>query len=317
MTPDLPEESISSREMSPSPISSVSSSALTLAHISDPHLPPPPVHWREALNKRALSLLSWKKHRQYVHLAQTCAALVKDIGRSNVDTVLVSGDLTNFGTPDEFDAAARWLEGLPAQALVIPGNHDCMVRQSVSKGIAKWERWSAQDYPYVRIQNGIAIVGINSGIPTPPFMACGRVGRRQREKLEALLERLGREGLCRVVMIHHPPKRGLVPWRKSLLDHREVAAVFRRVGAEIVLHGHSHDATLTHIDGTDIPLLGVASASLTDERPHRQACWNRLCIRPYKGGWSIDLARHRPDGSVSERASWTRPEGHQAGRTQA
>ncbi|MEW9272599.1 metallophosphoesterase family protein [Gluconobacter oxydans] len=313
MTPDLPADTISSRQTSPviTPAPAVIST-VTLAHISDPHLPPPPVHWREALNKRALSLLSWKKHRRYVHLEQTCAALVKDIGRSDVDTILVSGDLTNFGTPDEFAAAARWLDALPAQALVIPGNHDCMVRQPDSAGLHQWERWSARQYPYVRIQNGVAIVGVNSGIPTAPFMACGRVGHRQRERLEALLQELGREGLCRVVMIHHPPRRGLVPWRKSLLDHREVAAVFRRAGAEIVLHGHSHDATLTHIAGTDIPLLGVASASLTDERPHRQACWNRLSIHPYRKGWTITLARHRLDGSVSERASWNR-----SGRTEA
>ena len=312
MTPDLPADPLASRHTSP-----VTTPHVTLAHISDPHLPPPPVHWRAALNKRALSLLSWKKHRQYVHLTQTCAALVKDIGRTGVDTILVSGDLTNFGTPDEFASAARWLEALPAPALVIPGNHDCMVRQSASVGLDQWERWSSRQYPYVRLQNGVAIIGVNSGIPTAPFMAYGRVGRRQRERLEALLEQLGKEGLCRVVMIHHPPKRGLVPWRKSLLDYREVAAVLRRAGAELVLHGHSHDATLTHIAGTDIPLLGVASASLTDDRPHRQACWNHLTIHPYEEGWKIDLARHRLDGSVSERASWKRSGRKQAGRTGA
>lgn len=280
---------------------------MKLAHISDPHLAPPPVPWRKALNKRALSLLSWSRHRQHVHLSKTCEALVADIARTGVDAVLVSGDLTNFGTPDEFRSAARWLETLPAPALVIPGNHDCMVRQRWSDGLAQWERWSARSYPYVRIMGCVAIVGLNSAIPTAPFMAYGKIGRAQRARLEALLKRLGEDGLCRVVMIHHPPRCGLVPWRKSLHDHQAVSDVLQRSGAEIVLHGHSHDATLTHIDGTDIPLLGVASASLSDSRPHRQACWNYLSIHPYNSGWSISLERHRADGSVSERAEWYRP----------
>jgi diadenosine tetraphosphatase ApaH/serine/threonine PP2A family protein phosphatase len=113
-------------------------------------------------------------------------------------------------------------------------------------------------------------------------------------------------------MIHHPPKRGLVPWRKSLLDHREVAALLRRTGAEIVLHGHSHDATLTHIPGTDIPLLGVASASLMDKREHRQACWNHLSIHAQDDGWAIQMSRHRPDGRITEKASWVRPRNSRA-----
>lgn len=280
---------------------------VTLAHLSDPHLPPPPVRWQDALNKRALSLLSWKKHRRHVHLAATCAAIVDDIDRNNVDAILVSGDLTNFGTPDEFSLAARWLETLPAPALVIPGNHDCMIRQPSENGLDQWEKWSAPHYPYARVHGGVAVIGVNSGVPTPPFMAYGRVGRKQLARLETLLTRLGQAGLCRVIMIHHPPRRGLVTWRKALHDYRAFAEVLQRTGAEIVLHGHSHDATLTHIPGTDIPLLGVASASLSDSREHRQACWNHLTIRPGKGGWAIDMARHRPDGHIAERASWLRP----------
>ncbi|GAN89973.1 metallophosphoesterase [Gluconobacter frateurii M-2] len=286
--------------------------AVTLAHLSDPHLPPPPVHWRDALNKRALSLLSWKKHRRHVHLATTCTAIVQDITRSDVDAILVSGDLTNFGTPDEFALAADWLKQLPVTAMVIPGNHDCMIRQPAEKGLLQWKTWSATSYPYARIHDGVAVVGVNSGVPTPPFMAYGRVGRRQLARLEALLKQLGDAGLCRVVMIHHPPRRGLVTWRKALHDYRAFARVLKRTGAEIVLHGHSHDATLTHIPGTDIPLLGVASASLMDKREHRQACWNHLSIHTQDDGWAIQMSRHRPDGRITEKASWVRPRNSRA-----
>nr|WP_294915314.1 metallophosphoesterase [uncultured Neokomagataea sp.] len=289
--------------------------SVTLAHISDPHLPPPPVPWHKALNKRALSLLSWYKHRQHVHQAPLCDAIVQDIARHAIDAILVSGDLTNFGTPAEFAHAAEWLENLPAPAFVIPGNHDAMITQPASAGRDQWKHWSSEQYPYVRQYGDVAIIGIDSGVPTPPFMACGRVGTQQRQRLAALLKRTREAGLCRVVMIHHPPRKGLVPWRKALHDMKPVIDILRQEGAEIVLHGHSHNATLTCIPGSTIPLLGVASASLQDPRPHRQACWNQLTITPKTDpthkSWSIALQRHWPSfegphTGVTEHASWER-----------
>jgi predicted MPP superfamily phosphohydrolase len=40
------------------------------------------------------------------------------------DLVVVSGDLTQRARVAEFKAAARFLEGLPAPQLTVPGNHD-------------------------------------------------------------------------------------------------------------------------------------------------------------------------------------------------
>jgi 3',5'-cyclic AMP phosphodiesterase CpdA len=51
--------------------------AITLAHLSDPHLPlPAPVPWRSVLNKRALSLLSWHRKRRHHHRPEILAALI-------------------------------------------------------------------------------------------------------------------------------------------------------------------------------------------------------------------------------------------------
>ncbi|QDH17715.1 metallophosphoesterase family protein [Swingsia samuiensis] len=280
-----------------------------LAHISDPHLPPPPIQWRQIINKRALSLLSWKIHRKKVHLEETCSALINDITLHSVNALLVSGDVTNFGTPQEFSSSIQWFNNLPAQPFVIPGNHDCMVKAPYDETLKKWHPWSSEVYPYVKFINKIAIIGINSALPTAPFMAYGRVGKRQLNTLEKILLWLEKYDFCRVVMIHHPPKKGLVPWRKSLLDHRATAKVIQKAGAEIVLHGHSHNATLTHIKDTDIPLIGVASASLSDIKAYRQACWNKITITPQHKTWTINLSRHKADGSISERASWERPRG--------
>lgn len=269
------------------------SSPIRLAHLSDIHLPPPlPISWLTMLNKRALSALSWHYNRQHHHLLALSQAVVEDIGASHPDLITMTGDLTNFGLPTEIDTGATWMAGLPAPAVMVPGNHDQMTGLSWEKGLAAWSAWMAPSpnmFPYVRRLGDVAIIGVNSAVPSPPFMAYGRVGQKQGERLGAILRRT--QGCCRVVLIHHPPRAGLVPWRKSLLDAAKIGTIIRASGAELVLHGHSHNGSLTTIKGSDIPLVGVPSASLLSEKPWRQAGWNALSIERKNGAWVIALTR--------------------------
>lgn len=269
--------------------------SITLAHLSDVHLPPPgQASWRAFCNKRALSVISWKRHRQHHHLRAVSNAILQDIARQHPDVIANTGDLTNFGLPPEFVESAKWLEALPAPVCIVPGNHDTMTHQRWDDGLRYWSPWmtdAPEHFPYCRQFGNLALIGVNSGIPSPPFMAYGRVGRAQRQRLRAILHQTRQ--LCRVVMIHHPPRAGLVPWRKSLLDHRNVAAVLKEGGAAIVLHGHSHDSTVTTVPGTDIPLIGIASASLRSRRPWRDAAWNRIRVGIQGAAWHIKLTQRR------------------------
>ncbi|WP_025885603.1 metallophosphoesterase family protein [Asaia prunellae] len=268
-------------------------SPVVLAHLSDVHLPPPsPLpSWRHFTNKRALSVASWKRHRVHHHLPALSDAIREDINKARPGLILNTGDLTNFGLSEEFSNAAAWLRTMEAPCLVVPGNHDAMIRESWQQTGACWSPWmqacEENAFPYLHEQGDLAIIGLNSAIPSLPFMACGRIGKAQRARLADLLA--ATRDRCRVVMIHHPPRGRLVPWRKSLLDLKAVAAVIARHGAAMVLHGHSHDATLSTVPGTSIPLIGVASASLHSTKPWRHSGWNRIAIERRDSGWEVDL----------------------------
>ncbi len=54
----------------------------------------------------------------------------------------------------------------------------------------------------------MALIGLCSAVPTPPFVASGRLGREQLDAFEGELRALSNEGLARVVLIHHPPLPG-------------------------------------------------------------------------------------------------------------
>src|SRR5262249_31874136 len=221
----------------------------TLGHLSDLHATPVPLLSLEALrSKRALGWLSWHLRRRRRYRPAVLEALLADLAHTAPDQLAITGDLTQIALEHEFRDAAAWLArlGPPARVCAIPGNHDAYVRVPRERGFQHWSAYLASDpgegeaYPSVRVRGEIALVGGCTAQPTPPFAATGRVGAEQLARLDGVLERLGRAGLCRIVLIHHPPVAGLTSRRRSLRDAGAFGEVLRRRGAELVLHGHLH-----------------------------------------------------------------------------
>src|SRR5664279_4271725 len=85
--------------------------AFTLAHLSDPHLPPLPApRWRDLLGKRALGYLNWTRNRHKYHRRDVLDALVADMQAQAPDHIAVTGDLVNLALEAEFGPARAWLE---------------------------------------------------------------------------------------------------------------------------------------------------------------------------------------------------------------
>lgn len=265
---------------------------VSLAHISDPHLPVPEIALKNFLNKRAFSLALWKSKRQYHHLFETTQKIIHAIeSHKEISSVLITGDLTNFGTRAEFEAARKWLKNFFIPPIIVPGNHDMMMPESFENSLALWEPWTGPSFPFVRFIKGVAVIGLNSAIPTPLFKAYGRLDPEQLKKLSFILEQLGQAGYCRIVMLHHPPKIGLMESVKALKDMDSFSSVLKEKGAELVLHGHSHKMTFTHVEGCSIPLLGNSSVSMKDKMSQRCAGWTKIDCLPLLRDWKLRLSR--------------------------
>lgn len=260
--------------------------AFRLAHLSDPHLPPPPLpfRWGDLASKRTLSRLAWRrKHRR--HEKAVLDALVADIRTRDVHHLAVTGDLSNFATPEEFAAAREWLETLgdPADVTVSPGNHDALAAAGAPEGFSDWRPWLGDEpdaaFPYLRVRGPVALVNLCSAVPTALHLATGTLGAEQLDKARAMLE--STRGRFRIVLLHHPAARGVVSARKSLTDVAALTALLAETGCELVLHGHAHEALLNAVPGPagPIPMLGVPSASTPVGRPHDEpARWNEIEI---------------------------------------
>jgi len=269
-------------------------SIFRLAHLSDPHLPPPKgaFGWRDLASKRLLSRIAWRrKHRE--HRPDVLAALVEDIKAYAPDHIALTGDLTNFSSTVEVEAARIWLESLgPSDTVTVsPGNHDALVGSPDPARFTSWAPWLSDGglaaFPSLRRRGDVAIINLCSALPTAPHLATGRLGEAQLAALDAQLAEPGIRGAFRLVLIHHPPTRGAVSKRKALEDQAGLADVLARRGADLVLHGHAHEALVTSLPGPNgaaIPVLGVPSASAGGGGRHPAARWHGIEIERGQDG---------------------------------
>jgi 3',5'-cyclic AMP phosphodiesterase CpdA len=274
----------------------------TLAHLSDPHLPMPPARPGQLLNKRATGYYNWWRHRVHLHVPEALAGIVADIKVCAPDHIALTGDLVNVALPQEFTRAADWLAAFdrPDRLTVIPGNHDVYVRIPWADGLGRWSAYMASDgesalpgleaFPTVRRRGDIVLIGLSSAVPKPPFFATGDLGAAQIAEAERLLAETGRQGLCRVVLIHHPPLFGQSRF-KRLTDTAGFQAMIRRVGCEAVLHGHNHLSEIARIPGPGgpVPVLGVTSASAAPGSKYGRARYHLIRIAREPGGWRLDV----------------------------
>ncbi len=283
-----------------------------LAHLSDPHVPPERrPRRRELLSKRVIGWTHWRSSRQHVHRREVLDVLTADVARAEPDHIAVTGDLTIVSSRAEWHACREWLEtlGPPQDVSIIPGNHDAYTRRAVPGTSKAWREYMAGDrapidldsaeFPYLRRRGPLALVGCSSAIATAPFLATGKLGSRQIEKIEALLDAERREGLFRVVLIHHPPMRASGDRYRRLTDAHAFGAALARVGAELVIHGHDHSATVRWLPGPagPIPVVGVPSASALAHHTKPAAEYNVYEVSGEPGAWSCAMTTRGFDGA--------------------
>lgn len=278
-----------------------------LAHLSDIHLGPlPDITYRELASKRITGYVNWRRSRR-ANLHETLIdEIVADMKRQHPDHVVVTGDLMNLALDAEVELSRLWLEelGSPEHVSVVPGNHDAYVPGALDKACKAWGRWMRADeakeparrgtFPYLRRRGPLAIIGVSSARATAPFLASGYFGRSQAARLGKCLDHAREEGLCRVVLIHHPPVRDATQTHKRLFGIERFQKVIRNHGAELVLHGHTHEPTLHWISrrAERVPVVGVTAAGQLPGGDKPAGQYNLFEIDGEPGAWRIRLSRH-------------------------
>lgn len=285
----------------------------TLAHFSDPHLGPlPKPKLSDLANKRLTGYVNWLRARRDKHDMGMLARIVADIKTQKPDHIACLGDLVNIGLRAEFPPAADFMISLgdAEHVSLVPGNHDAYVRPALADIARYLSPWMTSDsgrfegFPYVRLRGPIALVGLSSGVPTMPLLASGTLGAQQRGDFEKTMNFLREQGLARVVLIHHPPHVFGAKAGRGLTDASAFENIIARTGAELILHGHNHAISVTHIKGKTgkVPVVGAPSASAISGTKTHRAGYHLYTFDMTETGVKIS-ARTRgigPDGTITD-----------------
>lgn len=229
---------------------------------------------RDAFNKRATGWVNYTRKRKAEYGREVVEACVASLVEARPDLVVVSGDLSNLGLRSEWVAARSLLQPLSDAGLrytVIPGNHDTYLPEATRGGFEAVfdealvaDARGASTYPYVVRVGATSVLHVNSGIPTPPMLAFGRVGAPQLDALRTLGMTERAAGQTLVVAIHHHPTRAPHKpreWPRGLRDAAPFREICRALNVALVLHGHNHVFHARRMRGAETHIVGCASST--------------------------------------------------------
>ena len=229
-------------------------------------------------------------HLSDLHFGRVDAQLLEPLRRRvhalAPRVLVVSGDLTQRAKPDEFQAARGYLDTLPGEKIIVPGNHDVPlynVFQRFLTPLTKYRRYISQDLEPSYVDDEIAVVGINTARSL--VFKGGRIDEKQVEAVRAKLCALP-ETIVKLVVSHHPfdlPEH----MDKDDIARRAKKAMqmFSRCGADVLLAGHvhvSHAGETTErykIDGFNALVVQAGTATSTRGRGESNS-FNALHVTP-------------------------------------
>jgi 3',5'-cyclic AMP phosphodiesterase CpdA len=235
---------------------------------------------------------------------------IEEINAAEPDLVVVAGDLTDEGYPDQYPLARQELDALACEKVVrVPGNHDAR-----NVGYLHYEdTFGARDSRERLDCDGleVALVAVDS---SKPDLDEGEIGREHYPWVEEGFA--GDAGLR--VFVCHPhlvPVPGTGRERNQVLDAGDVLSLLRQCGVDLVLSGHRHVPYVWPIAGMLLVHSGTVSTLRTRGFPHPaynliqigegrisvELCvpgGDRQSLGEYPRDWPAELAARKADPFV-------------------
>ncbi|MGH3116891.1 MAG: metallophosphoesterase family protein [Gaiellales bacterium] len=197
------------------------------------------------------------------HREDVLQLAIEEINAAEPDLVVVAGDLTDDGYPDQYPVAEHHLGALACPEVVcVPGNHDAR-----NVGYLLFEDTFGMRDSRRRIKArgvDVALVAVDS---SKPDIDEGEIGREHYPWIE---EGFAGDADLRVFVCHHHlvPVPGTGRERNQVMDAGDVLSLLRRCSVDLVLSGHRHVPYVWPIAGMLIAHSGTVSTLRTRGFPH-------------------------------------------------
>ena len=223
-----------------------------IAHLSDLHLLEDNHEDRRGAARRRLAYISLG--RPYAPRARRdrAAAALASARQSGADHLVLTGDLTEDGTPAQFTilsellAASGWS---PHRVTLIPGNHDAY------DGVAAWDQALGGPLAVYRATStlgapvrlpGLTLLPLSTALAQHYTRSIGAFQEGALAGAATLAAETRHAGDALVLAMHHPPRRHPVAplqWIDGFRDHAAAKALLGAHDHMHILHGHTHEAT--------------------------------------------------------------------------
>ena len=200
--------------------------------------------------------------------------------RDDADVLVLAGDLTNYGLPNEMEPLINALLRLRIPIIVVLGNHDYesakeeeLCRMMVASGIKVLDGTAYE-------RDGVGFAGTKGfvgGFGRGMLTAFGereikefvQVSIDEALKLERAMSQLRTQK--RVVVLHYSPildtVQGEAPEIFPFMGTSRLAEVVDRHGADLVLHGHAHHGRIEGRTPAGVAVHNVAISLLQAQKP--------------------------------------------------
>ena len=183
------------------------------------------------------------------------------------DLVVISGDLTQRATEEQFQSAAQFIKGIGTPVLTIPGNHDVPLHNVLIRVLIPWRRyrrWINTNLEPTYEDDEITVAGVNTVNP----LAWQR-GWLKSATLKRVCQTIAasKDSRIHVLVVHHPLEH--LPDERKQLMHGASEGIQRLAesGADVVLSGHLHSwrvETFAVVEGQHATLQVQAGTSLSN-----------------------------------------------------
>lgn len=164
------------------------------------------------------------------------------------DVVVFTGDLVDFGRPEEYAALRDLIAPLTMPVYLLPGNHDERTALRNAFPGHAYLRQSADLINYAIEEHPVRIVALDTTVPGKSG------GLASPERLAWLDAKLAEQpGKATVVLMHHPPFHTFIGHmdRQGLEKPEDLARVIRKhPQVERLLCGHLHRPIMARFAGT-------------------------------------------------------------------
>jgi uncharacterized protein len=200
--------------------------------------------------------------------------------RDDADVLVLAGDLTNYGQPEEMEPLLNVLVRLRLPTVVVLGNHDyeCGKEEELRRMLTAAGVKVLDGSGYERDGVGFAgtkgfVGGFGRGVLTSfgerEIKDFVRAAVDEAMKLERGMSQL--RASKRVVVVHYSPiaetVQGEAPEIIPFLGTSRLAEVIDRHGADLVVHGHAHHGKPDGRTTGGVPVHNVSISLLQAQNP--------------------------------------------------